>query len=254
MRLANKIAVITGAASGMGLAFATRFAAEGASVVVGDINAERLNAAVEGIRANGGKIIGLHGNIADRKDAEALVDAAVSEFGSLDVLVNNAGVMDHMHGVADLEDDMWRRIIAINLDGPMYTSRRAVPILEKKGGGSIINMASSSSTGGGSSGAAYTVAKHGLLGLTKQTAWRYAKAGIRCNAIAPGAVHTNIMESMPEDRIDKVGMARAWEFNALVPAVLEGSDVASLAVFLASDESRFINGVLIPADGGWKAA
>src|SRR5690606_1479107 len=194
MRLADKVVIVTGAASGMGLAMATRFAQEGASLVIGDWNGDRLKEAVANIKATGAKVVGMQGNIAERAAAEALVDTAVSEYGRLDVLVNNAGVMDYMQGVAELDDDIWRKIFAINVDGPMFTCRRAVPLMIKQGGGSIINLASIAGISGASAGCAYTVAKHGVVGLTRQTAWRYAKDGIRCNAICPGAVHTNIQE------------------------------------------------------------
>jgi NAD(P)-dependent dehydrogenase (short-subunit alcohol dehydrogenase family) len=238
----------------MGLALATRFAAEGASVVAGDWNGERLAAAVASIKASGGKIVSAQGNIAERATAEQLIELAVSEFGRIDILVNNAGVMDYMQGVAELEDDIWRKIFAINVDGPMFTSRRAVQeMLKQGGGGSIINIASVAGLSGASAGCAYTVAKHGVVGLTRQTAWRYAKDGIRCNAICPGAVKTNIEESMPKDRLDQVGFARAWEFNALAPAFLEPTDIASLGLFLASDEGRAVSAAIIPVDAGWKA-
>jgi NAD(P)-dependent dehydrogenase (short-subunit alcohol dehydrogenase family) len=125
MRLQDKIAVITGAGSGMGLAMATRFAAEGAKVIAGDWNADRLDAAVENIRRSGGTIVGAQGNIADQAAAEALVDLAVDTHGRIDVLVNNAGVMDYMQGVGELSDDIWRRVLAINLDGPMFTMCRS---------------------------------------------------------------------------------------------------------------------------------
>jgi NAD(P)-dependent dehydrogenase (short-subunit alcohol dehydrogenase family) len=107
--------------------------------------------------------------------------------------------------------------------------------------------------GGGAAGAAYTVSKHGLVGLTRSTAWMYAKRGIRCNAICPGATMTNIVESMPMERLDPAGAARAGEFAALAPAYLAPDDIARLALFLASDEARHINGAIIPADGGWAA-
>jgi NAD(P)-dependent dehydrogenase (short-subunit alcohol dehydrogenase family) len=253
MRLKGKVVVITGAAAGMGLAMATRFAAEGASIVAGDWNAARLDEAVAAIRAADGEIIGAQGNIADQADAERLIDLAISEYGRIDVLCNNAGVMDYMQGVAELDNDIWRRVLSINLDGPMFTCRRAIPHMLKQGGGSIINVASIAGVSGASAGAAYTSAKHALVGLTRQTAWRYAKEGIRANAICPGAVKTNIQESMPQDRVDATGFARAWEFNALTPAFLESGDVASLALFLASDESRYISAAVIPVDAGWKA-
>jgi NAD(P)-dependent dehydrogenase (short-subunit alcohol dehydrogenase family) len=254
LRLQGKIAVITGAGSGMGLAMAKRFAAEGASVVAGDWNAARLDAAIAEITSSGGTMVGTQGNIAEVATAEALVDLAMSTFGRLDVLVNNAGVGDYFQGVAEITDEIWRRVLSINLEGPMFTMRRAIPRMIEQGGGSIINIASTAGIGGGSAGAAYTASKHGLVGLTRNTAWMYATRGIRCNAICPGGTRTNIGESMPRDRLDAAGAARLGTFHALMPALLESEDIAALALFLASDESRYINGAIIPADAGWTAA
>jgi NAD(P)-dependent dehydrogenase (short-subunit alcohol dehydrogenase family) len=254
MRLAEKVAVITGASSGIGLAIATRFAAEGAAIVAGDWNAARLQAAVDQLRAAGGTIVGQQGNIAEREAAEDLVDLAAATHGRLDILVNNAGVMDYMQGVGELSDEVWRRVLGVNLDGPMFTMRRAVQQMQRQGSGSIINIASVGGLHGGAAGAAYTVSKHALIGLTRNTAWMYARQGLRCNAICPGATATNIAETMPSDRLDPAGAARAAEYAALIPAVLDPADIAALALFLASDESRHINGAIIPADAGWTAA
>lgn len=254
MRLQDKVAVITGAGSGMGLAMARRFAAEGARLVIGDWNAARLDAAIDEIARNGGIIAGAQGDISDRASAEALVDLAVSTHGRIDVLVNNAGVMDYMQGVGELGDDIWPRVMAINLDGPMFTMRRAVPRMVEQGGGVIINIASVGGIEGGAAGAAYTASKHALVGLTKNTAWIYAQKGVRTNAIAPGGTKTNIRETMPRERIDPTGAARLGAYSALIPAMLEPEDIAALALFLASDEARHINGAIIPADAGWTAA
>jgi NAD(P)-dependent dehydrogenase (short-subunit alcohol dehydrogenase family) len=253
MRLQGKVAVITGAASGMGLAMATRFAAEGASVVAADWNAQRLEEAVARIRGTGGTIVGSQGNIADQATAEGLVDQAIRTYGRLDVLCNNAGVMDYMQGVGELTDEVWRRVLGINLDGPMFATRRAVKYMLEHGGGSIVNTASTAGLHGGAAGVAYTASKHALVGLTRSTAWMYATRGIRCNAICPGATKTNIQETMPTDRLDPTGAQRAQQFAALAPAYLDPEDIAALALFLASDESRHINGAIIPADGGWDA-
>ncbi len=253
MRLEGKVAIITGAASGMGLAMAKLFTAEGARVVAADWNAQRLDEAVAGITASGGTIVGVQGNIADQATAEGLIDRAISEYGALNILCNNAGIMDYMQGVAELSDDIWRKVLSVNLDGPMFTTRRAVKYMLEHGGGSVVNVASTAALHGGAAGAAYTTSKHGLLGLTRSTAWMYATRGIRCNAICPGATKTNIADTMPSERLDAVGGARAQQFAALVPAYLEPEDIASLALFLASDESRHINGAVIAADGGWDA-
>lgn len=254
MRLQGKVAVITGAGSGMGLAMARRFAAEGARLVIGDWNADRLDAAVEAITPDGGAITGTQGDISDRAAAEALVDLAVSTWGRIDILVNNAGVMDYMQGVGELSDDIWQRVMNINLNGPMFTMRRAVPLMVAQGSGCIVNIASVGGIEGGAAGAAYTSAKHALVGLTKNTAWIYATKGVRTNAIAPGGTKTNIGETMPRERIDPAGAARLAAYSALIPAMLEPEDIAALALFLASDEARHINGAIIPADAGWTAA
>jgi len=253
MRLEGKVAIITGAASGIGLAMATTFAAEGARLVASDWNAQRLDEAVAGIQATEGTVVGIQGNIADQATAEGLIDRALSTYGRLDVLCNNAGVMDYMQGVGELSDDIWRRVLSINLDGPMFASRRAVQHMTQHGGGAIINTASTAGIHGGAAGAAYTAAKHAVVGLTLNTAWMYAAKGIRCNAICPGATKTHIGETMPAERLDAAGAQRAQAFTALAPAYLEPADIAALALFLASDEARHINGAIIPADAGWAA-
>ena len=254
MRLQNKVAVVTGAASGMGKAMVTRFAAEGAKVVAADWHGESLDATVAEIAATGAEIVGVQGDVSKRADAEKIIDEAVAKFGRVDVLCNNAGVMDVNQGVGELDDDMWERVLGINLSGPMYLSRKVVPLMVAQGGGSIVNTASVAGIGGGAAGAAYTASKHGLVGLTRQTAYRYALEGVRCNAIAAGAVETNIMQSVDPSKMDAAGSARCQAYYGVIPAQLKPEEIANLALFLASDESVHINGSIIPADGGWSAA
>jgi NAD(P)-dependent dehydrogenase (short-subunit alcohol dehydrogenase family) len=193
-------------------------------------------------------------DISDRASAEGLVDLAVTTYGRIDILVNNAGVMDYMAGVGEVTDDIWRKVMAINVDGPMFTMRRAVPVMIEQGGGVIVNIASVGGLEGGPAGAAYITSKHALVGLTKNTAWMYAQRGVRCNAVAPGGTQTNIGETMPPERIDQAGMGRAMAYAALMPAMLAPEDIAAVTLFLASDEARMVNGVIVPADAGWTAA
>lgn len=254
MRLEGKVAVITGAGSGIGRAMAIRFAAEGARVIAADWNAQRLEEVVSTISATGRAVVSAQGNIADQASAEGLIDLAMDTYARVDILCNNAGVMDYMQGIGEVSDDVWRRVLGINLDGPMFATRRAIRCMLKQGSGSIVNTASTAGIEGGAAGVAYTVSKHGLVGLTRNTAWMYAKRGIRCNAICPGGTATNIAETMPTDKLDPEGARRAGEYARLIPAYLQPEDIANLALFLASDESCHINGAIIPADAGWTAA
>ncbi len=251
MRLKDKVAVVTGAASGMGLAIAKLFVAEGAKVVAADWHDEAIAAAVAEI---GGSIVAVTADVSQQTEAEAMVDKAVSEFGRIDILVNNAGVMDLFQSVADVHNDTWRRVLSVNLDGPMFAMRRAVPLMLAQGGGSIVNVSSVAGVGGGSAGAAYTSSKHALNGLTKSTAFQHAKQGLRCNAIASGGVTTNIMQSVDATKLDQAALERIGPYHAANPGMLEPIDIANLVLFLASDESRYINGAIIPADMGWRAA
>jgi NAD(P)-dependent dehydrogenase (short-subunit alcohol dehydrogenase family) len=145
--------------------------------------------------------------------------------GSVDILVNNAGIMDGFRLIETLEDDLWERVLAVNLTGPMRTIRKAVPLMLKKGAGVIINIASTAGISGGKGGVAYTSAKHGLVGLTKNVGYMYAKSGIRCNAIAPGGVRTNIANTLGQ----------------------------SIWTVCRYSDSKFVNGTVIAADGGWTA-
>ncbi|MGV8082034.1 MAG: SDR family oxidoreductase [Coriobacteriia bacterium] len=254
MRLEGKVAIVTGAASGSGRAMIELFAKEGAKVVAADWHAEQLEKAVQEVRSAGGEIVGVSGNVADRAQAENIIDFAMQTYGRIDVLCNNAGVMDLFQGVAELADDLWERVMSINVDGPMYLMRKAIPIMKAQGGGSIVNTASLAALRGAAAGCAYTVSKHALVGLTVSTAWRYALDGIRCNAMALGAVATNIMQSVDQSKLDREGLARAQAYIASTPATLNPEDIAELALYLASDDSRRVNGAIIPIDAGWSAA
>jgi NAD(P)-dependent dehydrogenase (short-subunit alcohol dehydrogenase family) len=254
MRLSDKVVLITGAGSGTGRSMATLFAAEGAKVVAAEWHADTLASVVDEVRQAGGAIVGVHGDVSLEADCTAMIEAAIEHFGRLDVLVNNAGVMDNNHGVGEVSNAMWERVLAINLNGPMYLSRLAVPRMVAQGGGSIVNVASVAGAGGGAAGAAYTTSKHALVGLTKNTAFRYALDKVRCNAIIAGAIATNIMQSVDQTRMDPAASARYQTWYTAIPATLDPIDIAELTLYLASDASRYINGACIAADGGWTAA
>lgn len=253
MRLEGKVAVITGAGSGMGRAMALRFAAEGATVVGADIAQEAVEAVAKEVRDAGGVMTPMVVNVMKREDVERMIRTAIDDHGALDVLCNNAGVMDAFQGVATLDDDTYERVMGVNVYGPMAAMRAAVPFMKEHGGGSIVNTASAASLGGGSAGAAYTASKHALAGLTKNTALTYGASGIRCNAIAAGAVATNIQQSMDQSKIDQEALGVYGTWHAIVPGTLQPEDIANLALYLASDEAKMINGVVVPADAGWAA-
>jgi NAD(P)-dependent dehydrogenase (short-subunit alcohol dehydrogenase family) len=249
MRLEGKVAVVTGAGSGMGKAMALRFVREGACVVGADINAGYEDI----VELAEGRFAGVSCNVAHRDQCEALIETAESLYGGLDILCNNAGIMDRMQGPADIDDELWRRIMSVNVDGPMYLTRRAIPEMLKRGGGSIINTVSTACFSAASSGTIYAVSKHALEGLTLSTAWMHALDNIRCNAIAPGGTRTSIVSQADIAAFDPKSMGRIAGFHALMPKLLEPEDIADVALFLASDEARNVNGTIIPVDGGWHA-
>jgi NAD(P)-dependent dehydrogenase (short-subunit alcohol dehydrogenase family) len=253
MRLAGKVAIITGAGSGMGREMAKLFAAEGAKVVAGEWNEATLAEVIAEVEASGGKITGVQGDVSKADDCQRMIDAALA-FGKLDVVCNNAGVMDLFSGVAEMDDATMHRCFSINVHGPVNLSRLAIPIMIKGGGGSIVNTASLAGVGGAAAGAAYTMSKHALVGLTKNTAYRYAGDGIRCNAMACGGVETAIMSSVDQSKLDMVALGVIGKWHAAMPGTLKAVDIANLALFLASDDSVHINGAIIPADWGWSAA
>jgi len=252
MKLPGRVAIVTGAGSGMGKAIASLFAREGAKVVAADINQAGIDAVVAEINRSGGEATGIAVNIARQEDVEKMIGAAVSTYGSLDILINNAGVMDNVEPVGDLSNEQWERVIGINLKGPFMACRAAVNIMkEQKTGGTIVNIASVGGLFGARGGVAYVVSKHGLIGLTKNIASTYGREGgnIRANAIAPGAVNTNVGSSMTAP--NALGLAAMGDSGPAKAG--EPMDIAQVALFLAGDDSRFINGAVITADGGWTA-
>jgi NAD(P)-dependent dehydrogenase (short-subunit alcohol dehydrogenase family) len=227
------------------------FAKEGAKVVVSDINLENLNKVVTEITLDGGIATAVMANVAKEQDIQNIIDTAIDTYGTLDILVNNAGIMDNFVPAAEVTDELWERVFAINITGPMRATRKALPIFIKKGSGIIINIASAGGLLGSRAGVSYTASKHAVIGLTKNVGFQYAKLGIRCNAIAPGAVNTNIGKTIYNP--SQFGMERAMAGMNLNPRVGEPEEIAKVALFLACDDSSFINGTVITADSGWTA-
>ncbi|HEY4432297.1 MAG TPA: SDR family oxidoreductase [Paenibacillus sp.] len=252
MKLQDRVAVVTGAASGMGKSIAELYAKEGAKVIVADLNLEGAEQVAAGIVSNGGAAKALKVNVALVEDINNMIDTAVKEYGTLDILVNNAGIMDGFEPVGDINDERWDLIFDINTKSVMRSTRKALPIFLEKGKGVIVNTASTGGVSGAHAGATYTASKHAVVGLTKNTAFMYANKGIRCNAIAPGATATNISASMKN--INEFGMSRTQLTQAVIPRVGTPEEIAQVALFLASDDSSFVNGAIIAADAGWTSA
>ncbi len=248
--LDNKTAIVTGAASGMGKAIAELFANEGANVIVADLKQNEIDVVVNLITKNGGKAIGVICNVSNETDIKNMIDTAVSNFKSIDVLVNNAGVMDDFVPVDQVTNDLWNKVMSVNVNGPFYACRLAVTIMLKQGSGVIINIASIGGLYGTRAGAAYSASKHALVGLTKNIGFMYAQKGIRCNAIAPGGVNTNIGKDM---KPNPFGYERCVSGGANMPRMGEADEIAKTALFLASADSSFVNGAVVTVDGGWTA-
>lgn len=249
-KLNNKTAIITGAASGMGKAMAILFATEGANVIVADLHQNEIDEVVATIQKNGGNAKGISCNVSSETDVQKLISETIGQYQKIDILVNNAGVMDDFMPVDQLTNETWNRVMNVNINGPFYTCRLVVPLMLKQGSGSIINISSIGGLHGARAGAAYTASKHALIGLTKNIGFMYAQKGIRCNAIAPGGVNTNIGKNM---KPDPFGYERCVSGGANMARMGNPEEIANVALFLASDDSSLVNATVITADAGWTA-
>ncbi|MBI2549839.1 glucose 1-dehydrogenase [Candidatus Woesearchaeota archaeon] len=245
-RLKGKVAIVTGAGSGIGRAAAILFAKEGAKVVVADYDEKGGRETAAMISRAKGKAIFVKADVSSSSDAKKLVAAAVKNFGKLNILYNNAGIVRWGNAVECTEED-WNRVIDINMKGAWLCSKYAIPEMTKAGGGSIINTASIAGCVAFAKIAAYCASKGGLIELTKSMALDFAQNKIRVNAICPGVIKTGMTKGILNDKKTLQGMLKATVIGRLG----EPEDIAYAALYLASDESSFVTGTTIVADGGW---
>lgn len=248
MRFQNKVAIVTGSTKGIGKATAKLLAAEGAKVVVVGTTEEAGHAVVDEITAAGAEAFFQKTDVTSGTDLDALVSATLDQYGKIDVLINNAGIGGSLANLDQITDEEWNKVLATNLTAPFQLLKRVVPVMEKAGGGTVVNVASMASTGAGRGGIAYTTAKHGILGLTRQVSLDHGHSGIRINAVLPGPIDTQMIArilAMPQHPLNmKIKMSPSGR-----PGLPE--EVAQAIAFLASDESSFIHGAALAVDGGY---
>ena len=252
-RLADKVAIVTGGAGGIGAATARELAREGAAVAVVDVDEAKAAGVADEIRRTGGRAIALGGDLAREATARAVVEATAGEFGRVDVLHNNAALtasdfLSRDTTVAEMPLDVWQRSLEVNLGSQLLMCKYAVPEMRRGGGGSIVNMSSGAALKGDRTRLAYGVSKAGVHTLTMYVATSEGKAGVRANTIVPGLILTDAVRAhLSEEIIGRLGRA------TLTPYLGEPQDVAALVAFLASDASRYITGQMIAIDGGMSA-
>jgi NAD(P)-dependent dehydrogenase (short-subunit alcohol dehydrogenase family) len=245
--LENKVAIITGAGSGIGKATADLFAKEGAKVIVSDINEANGNIAADEIKKNGGEAFFIKADSSKPEDNEALVKQTIQKYGALDIAVNNAGIGGQLAATGEYPVDGWQKVININLSGVFYGLRYQIPAMLEKGG-SIINVASILGNAGTKFSPAYVAAKHGVVGLTKAAALEYAEKNIRINSIGPGYIKTPLVLNSLDDAALKalVGLHPMGRLG-------ESEEIAELILWLASSKASFVTGSYYPVDGGYLA-
>ena len=246
----GQVALVTGAAAGMGLDTARAFAAAGAAVVLADVDERALQAATDELTAAGHRAIGVVCDVADEDQVAALVDRAVAEYGRLDMAFNNAGIMLPLADAADEQADAFDRVSAINLRGVWACMKHELRAMRKQGSGAIVNCSSLGGLVGNPGRAAYHATKHGVLGLTKSAALEYAPRGIRVNAVCPGTIETPMLAGMiAAGELELAGAVAGQPIGRLG----RGDEIAAAVLWLCSPGAGFVVGVALPVDGGYTA-
>ena len=252
MEFLDKVIVVTGASSGMGREISLQFAKEGAKVIAVARREERLNEIRDLAKSEGykGEIIPYVGDLSKEETNEKIIEFAFEKYNTLDILVNNAGVLDNFAPVGEVTDECINKVVAVDMMAPFYSTRKAVNMfMEHNIKGNIINIASIAGLCGGKAGTAYTMAKHAVVGLTKNTGFIYRENGIRCNCVCPGGIHTEMTEPSAFANASQRGLANAMLATAFKIPSGYVTDVASLVLFLASEKSSYISGQAIALDG-----
>lgn len=245
--LESKVAVITGAGSGIGKAISLLYAKEGAKIVVSDIDEKAGNEVVSEIKAGGGEAAFVKADTSKPDDSKSLTEQAVKQFGGLHIAVNNAGIGGPISPLGEYPIDGWNKVISINLSGVFYGLRYQIPEMLKSGGGSIVNIASILGKVGTKGSAAYVAAKHGVIGLTEAAALEYADQKIRVNSIGPGYILTPLLNSLDDATMKAlVGLHPMGRLGT-------SQEVAELALWLNSDKASFVTGGYYNVDGGYLA-
>lgn len=249
MKFKGKVAIVTGASSGIGKSTAELFAREGASVLVADVTDDLGQSVADDICKSGGVALFMHSDVSIPEDCEKMVAKAISEWGRLDIACNNAGIAGEQAPTADYSYEGWQRLISVNLSSVFYCMKHEIKAMLKSGGGAIVNVSSILGQVAFATAPAYTAAKHGVVGLTRCTAVEYASQGIRINSIGPAFIHTPMIQHLEESEEMRnliLGMHPIGRLG-------KPEEVADLIAFLSSDNASFITGSYYPIDGGYLA-
>lgn len=241
MKLQDRVAIVFGGTSGLGEATAKAYANEGAKVVVTGLSVEDGQRIVNAIEDNDQQATFVKADVTDKAQIQAVVDKALETYGQIDILYNGAGIHDAYDNVVELDEDLYDKLMAINVKAPYLASKAVIPYFIKQGKGAIINVGSQATQMAGPGGSAYVTSKHAVLGFTKQLAFDFGSQGVKANILSPGFIETPMTDGIDDERLGRIPAQRAGK----------PEEIAALAVFLASDDSNYMHGANVFMDGGW---